>query len=516
MAIPNYLAYDGGMYIESPGADLGSGSGFSGPGVGFAGISQLDVRGLQSGYSAIPPDTMAAKGSLNQIFETSNGAYAVYDTSGNKLAMWADGVFWQNAGQPDAHFANGDSRVLFDTRANRWVIESFGTSTSQIQIAVSDTANALGTWHSVSFTGFDDGAGTGIADYPTLGLDNAAPYIGTNNYSGSNQCLGGSFCGTTMNVISRQDIFAAGGPKVTSLKQYTNTLLDYLTVQDAGFSLQGVNQVGGHDTGQVMAIGAEDYGGTLAKITNPGKSYGSIGATALLDPNTAYNANNPASQPNQPIDAIDTLDDRFSSAVWEYKGKIYGVHTITPADGNPNQVSYLQWYVFDAATQTVVQEGLIGDGTHSFYQGAIAINKSGQVVIAYNESGSDMNVSILAQVLSQAGGGTLALSGNPYLLKTSPIGDYHNGSVQSADPNGRQRWGDYAQVTIDPSNEQSFWIIGEYALGYLPNANTSLSRWGTWISNLDIAPVPEPSAWAMMTLGLGLMGAGLRRRRAAA
>ena len=69
--------------------------------------------------------------------------------------------------------------------------------------------------------------------------------------------------------------------------------------------------------------------------------------------------------------------------------------------------------------------------------------------------------------------------------------------------------GDYAQVTVDPNDPESFWVIGEYALGYLPSATGSFSRWGTYITDIE---VPEPSTWAMMLLGFGVIGGSARRK----
>jgi hypothetical protein len=36
---------------------------------------------------------------------------------------------------------------------------------------------------------------------------------------------------------------------------------------------------------------------------------------------------------------------------------------------------------------------------------------------------------------------------------------------------------------------------------------------GLFIDNISVAAVPEPATWAMMLLGFGLIGAGMRRRK---
>lgn len=494
----------------------------SGPSIGlsFGGITQVDVRALHGNNSLIPPDTNGAVGAT-QYMETTNGAYAVYNKfTGVRTALFTDGSFWTAAGQPPADgtlgtlgFSNGDSRVLYDPSSQKWAVISFGNNLQKIQIAVSDTSDALGTWRSTSFLGFADGYGTGVADYPTLAFDSKAVYIGTNNFSQTTAgCSNGmTFCGTTLNVISRNDIFGAGGPKVTSLKQFV-TNDDGTSANDNGYAIQGVNQVGGTDSGQIAAISAVDYGPLGYSISNPGTAGATQSAPIYFD-TSPYKSNALAAQPDGTRN-IDPLDDRISSTVWEYGGHQYMVHTITkPGETHTS----LEYFVIDAATKTVIQKGTIGDGVHDFFQGSIAINSSGQVVVSYNRSGfgADGKVTIFAQQFNQAvsGDGSLVAVGGPLQIFVSLIGNYHNGSTQFADAVGRQRWGDYSQVSVDPTDRLKFWVIGEYALGYLPNPTTSFSRWGTWISSVDIAAVPEPASWAMMLAGFGLMGAAMRRQR---
>ena len=517
---PAYLTYDGGTTFLPPDGTSGPVGGFGGgplsPNVplSFNGITQLDVRGLHRNSSAIPPDSHGAIGAT-QFFETTNGAYAVYDkVTGTRTALWADGAFWLAAGQPTHYaldFANGDSRVLFDKPSQKWIIESFDASLENIQIAVSDTSDALGTWKSTSFTAYADGHGTGIADYPTLAIDNNAIYIGTNDFSrtaGTCPIPSISFCGTTMNVISRKDIFGLGGPATGSLKQFYTP---YFTVDD-GFAPQGVNQLGS-DTGKVVAIGVNNFGPVRYDISNAGKATATKSASTLVDPITAYDPNQPAAQPDGTRN-IDASDDRISSAAWEFKGKIYAIHTITVTG---EQHTSLEMYVIDAASNAIVQRTIIGDGVHDYFQGSITVNGNGQVVVGYNKSGFGVgeNVALWAQAFDPNPGysGALHLKGAAILLHLSPIGNYHNGSTQGSPAAGRQRWGDYAQVTVDPTNSQSFWIIGEYALGYLPSPTNSFSRWGDWIANVTIGGVPEPQTWSMMIAGAGLIGASLRRRR---
>jgi hypothetical protein len=104
------------------------------------------------------------------------------------------------------------------------------------------------------------------------------------------------------------------------------------------------------------------------------------------------------------------------------------------------------------------------------------------------------------------------------LLKESLVDDYHNGSPEGSDPVGRQRWGDYSTVSLDPTDDQSFWVIGEFAREYNNEAGghpggSGFGRWGTWVTELNVAAIPEPSTWLMMIFGFAAVGATVRRRR---
>ena len=46
---------------------------------------------------------------------------------------------------------------------------------------------------------------------------------------------------------------------------------------------------------------------------------------------------------------------------------------------------------------------------------------------------------------------------------------------------GRNRWGDYSGIALDPSNEKFFWVFNLYAAPRAdePSSNGEDGRWGT-------------------------------------
>jgi hypothetical protein len=128
----------------------------------------------------------------------------------------------------------------------------------------------------------------------------------------------------------------------------------------------------------------------------------------------------------------------------------------------------------------------------------------------------------MARAFKTNADGTLQQLGPEILLKQSLTDRYLNGNPEASGvPAGRQRWGDYSQTTLDPTDPDKFWLIGEFAREANTPENghpggTGFSRWGTWISevswlNLALTPVPEPATWAMMVLGFGFAGIAIRR-----
>ena len=503
---------------------------FNAPGnpfvMGFEGVSQYD--GASFARNFIPPDTMGAVGAT-QYMETSNGAYAVFDkTTGLRTSLVSDVAFWAAAGQTGA---NGDSRVMYNAAADRWVAMSFGANVKDLQIAVSDTSNALGAWKSTKFEGYAGIGFGGTADYPTLAMDTKALYIGTNNFGKGSAAADApnSFRGTTLNVIPMTSLFNATAPTVTNMTRFYTPFTNTAADKDFGFAQQGVNSVTPSASGTVVAASLFFEKSIAIKVN--GVLPGTATAAYLSDPvdinQAAYTSPGPGRQPSVAIPAnqriISTLDERISSSVYEANGRIYMVQTVDPLNDAVDETR-VHYTVLNASTMAILAEGDIGQAGYDYYQGSIAVNSFGEVVIGYNRSGLNVatgKISFMGQSFTTGVTGQLVARSGEMLFKESLTDDYHNGSLFGLASVGRQRWGDYSQVSIDPTDEHKFYAIGQFAREYNNPAGghptgTGGSRWGTWIAVVDAGalPVPEPTTWLMMVFGLGAVGAMARRRAA--
>ena len=522
--LPKMVAIPGDLSTDTNGAAAPSVSS-SGPLVlSFEGISQYD--GASFGRNFIPPDTMGAVG-RSQYMETSNGSYAVFDkNTGNRLSLVSDVAFWAAAGQTGA---NGDTRIMYNAAASRWVTVAFGANVKDLQIAVSDTDNALGTWKSVKFEGYAGLGFGGTADYPTLALDKNAVYIGTNNFAPATSAGTNSFRGTTMNVIPLNSLFGAGAPTVANMKQivtpFTNTASDV----DRGFALQGVNSNSAGSTGTVLAASLFNFDNLGFKINglSASSATGATVGTAQYIGMDAFTSPGPGRQPSVALPAnrriISTLDERISSSVYESQGRIYTVNVVNSGRDALDE-SRVRYTVMDANTLAILDEGDIGEAGFDYFQASLAVNDQGDVVIGYNRSGLDPTtgkISFMARTFATALTGKLIATSIELLLKESLTDDYHNGSLFGANAVGRQRWGDYSQVSIDPDNNERFYLVGQFAREYNlaqfgHPGGTGGSRWGTWIASIDVtglpSNIPEPTSLALALLAIGAMG-GLARRR---
>ena len=206
---------------------------------------------------------------------------------------------------------------------------------------------------------------------------------------------------------------------------------------------------------------------------------------------TAYNGPPTASQPNGD-NTIDAGDTRFGATVVKSNGVLWAVQDVSSGGR-----AALKWIRINASTGAIIGQGVIGDATHDYYYGSIAVNKLGNVVIGYTRSGTGEFASSYASVGTYDA--TSVTFQNPILLKAG-IANYditYGGT--------RNRWGDYSETTLDPNDPTKFWTSQEWASG------TNL--WSTQITEIGIAAAPEPAGWAAFVIGAAMLGVVAVRRR---
>lgn len=467
---------------------------------GFEGTSQLDNCALNECYR--PPDTMGAAGTT-QFLETSNGSISVYDkTNGAVLSRVSMSAFWTAAGQSTSR---GDQRVLFDHYTNRWIAVGFGATGNVINIGVSETADALGTWKSTAITALP----SGTADYPTLGMDSKGVYIGTNNFTPG-------FTGTSLFVIPKSSLFGGLAPTTTDMTTFNTPMAS----PDKGFAIQAAVKWDGNATNSAAVIAdSRDLNAQVFYKINGVNGPGATQSATTVIAGSGYDV---ASRGRQPDGSrtVDTLSPRISANSVQVGDKLYSVATIRSALVGGVSHADIRWTVVDANTGVLLSSGKIDDGDYDYYEGSIAVNEFGAAVIGYNRSGyqtadlngdgkADGNISFLTRAFMVDAMGALTQDGGEMLLRVSDASDYHCSGAGC-----RERWGDYSAVTIDPNDHTKFWAIGEYAADWavIPGFTTTpRAIWHTYIA--EITMVPEPSTYILMLLGLALLTGAAKRRK---
>jgi uncharacterized repeat protein (TIGR01451 family) len=461
-------------------------------GTSFLGIQLSDTA------FAIPPDSMGDVGPT-QILAITNGRIRVFDKSGVVGGLDTD---TDNFFAPVGGLGTADPHVRYDRLSGRWFVTMidlgplgpivpFGPN--GIMIAVSSGSTITGTSSFTFFRFVQDLVGTtpnsdteGFADYDTLGVDKFALYIGVNIF---NQDLT-AFIGTTGFVVRKADLIA-GTLTVTPFRQ----LVGNTCPGSAGpIAPQGVNNDDPSATeGYFIGPDLCEYSKLqVRRISNPGGTPTISGNLTVVVPTTV----DPIAQVQpSPSRTLDGLDSRLFAAMI-HANKITGARTLWTAHNievNSSGVGQTgggrngsRWYELGSLTTTpaLVQAGTLFDSATTnpfgYWIPSVAVSGQGHMALGSSRAGLDpvngfAGVAAAGRFRSDVLGNTQS----PTLAQSSST-FYDDGSNM-----GRQRWGDYSQVGVDPTDDMTMWTFQEYC-----NATNS---WGVRVIQLKAPPPATPN-----------------------
>ncbi len=453
------------------------------------GTSFQAIQVSESGF--IPPDCGADVGPT-QILVHLNGRIKVFSKSGVLGALNADDLtFWTSvrgtAGVSDPH-------IRYDRLSKRWIVVAINVAATnnRIVIAVSSDSVITGTG---SFTFFQFAMNTGgggssdnggFADYPTLGVDANALYIGLNIFNAA----GNAVLGTTAFVVRKSSVLA--GPIVyTAFRQLTNG-----TSTQGPWTPQGVdNDEPGSTEGYFIGVDFINYGQLdIRRISTPGATPTISSNIVLTVPATIAPVLQQHEGEASDTSRLDALDDRLFAAQLK-KNKLTGVATLWTAQNiavNASGVATAggrngsRWYQIGSmtTTPTLIQSGTLYDPGASNIRGywIPTIAMSGQGHAAMGTSYASLNdfagVAVAGRLASDVSG-TIQAPTLAFVASTAY-------NVQPT-TNG-QRWGDYSSTVVDPNDDMTFWTFQEYT-----NATNS---WATRVVQLK-APLPAAPTSAL-------------------
>ncbi len=461
----------------------------------FTGATAADSSGF-------PPDTMGAVGP-SQFIVAINGRIRTF----NKTTGVADGAL--NATM-DTFFASvttplgggvtsnftSDPHIRYDRLSGRWImviidVPNGGVLPNRVLFAVSSGATITGA---ASFTFFQfrhdaltpAGDTNNFADYPTLGIDANALYVGANIFTAA-----GGFAGTSAYVIRKSSILGAGPMVATAFRNLTGT------PGGAGiYTPQGVDNF--------EAVPAEGYFiGTdnaafgrlvLRRVSNaattPALSANiSVTVAATQFPITVPHLGNTGGANGN----LDGSDDRLYAAHLR-NGRLWTAHAsqvnsagAASTVGGRNGSRWYELQGLTTATPTVVQSGTVFDSAAanplSFWMPTITVSGQGHVVMGFSSAGAASSINA---AVTQRWSGDAASTLQPVVNYTASSTAYNPpGDAGSA---GGRRWGDYSNTSLDPEDDMTLWTIQEFC--------DATNSWAVRVAKI-VAPPPPPTLSAV-------------------
>jgi len=447
-----------------------------------AGTSFLAIQVSEAPF--VPPDTQMAVGP-SQILAIANGRIKVFDRNGNLGPLNADtDTFFSSV----TANSTTDPRVRFDRLTGRWFVimidipHSKKNNTVMIAVSSGDTITGTSSFTFYSFTqntASPSGDSGLFADYPTLGIDRHALYIGCNMF-------GATFAGTTGFVINKSNLLS-GTLSVTAFRSLG-------TAGGAGpYAPQGVdNDDPNSNEGYFIGTDISTKGRlVLRRVSNPGSTPTISGNINITVPTTTTPL---GSVPNLGGGGLDDIDDRLFAATLK-NGRLWTAHNIeVNASGVADSAGGRdgsRWYEITNLTATpgLRQSGTVFDSAASnpanYWIPTLAMSGQGHVALGCSVAGNNEHAEIA--VCGRLTNDPLGTMSAPMVVQTS-ASTYNVSAVP-------QRWGDYSVVLVDPLDDMTLWTGQEYC-----NANNS---WGTRVIQLLAPPPALPTNCSPSTVAAG-------------
>ncbi|HVF73089.1 MAG TPA: hypothetical protein VM940_15915 [Chthoniobacterales bacterium] len=515
-------------------------------------------EGMSVGNSCgncLPPDTVGAVGP-NHYVQMVNSHIAVYSKTGAVLsAPKAINTLWSSV--PNTICAthnNGDPIVLYDQLADRWLVSQFTVQESTENyaecIAISQTPDPTGPYYLYQF----DQSPDVFHDYPHIALWPDGYYMSTHLFPNdpTASVVAGAWAFERPKMLLGQParfVFFDESPLLTNTYTPFGQLpasLDGTTLPPAGSPNYFAEVTDANEPNTPPAAGLHD----VMRIwkfhvdwNDPTKSTFGVGSTtAAPHPTIAGQYTGEAGQPNftlpiadyiasacqiengpndcspqkvnppQPPQYLDVLGDRLMFRVvyrnfGDHESMIVQHTADTPPDPSTGVGrNGVRWYELRglSTTPTVFQQSTFAplqDPANPLWRwmGSAGIDRDGNIAIGYTASGPNTFPS-----LHYAG----RLASDPLNQLAQGEGILFPGQgieIQTGVFPFRNRWGDYSALTIDPTDDCTFWYTNEYIeendalLGAAWRTRIGSFKFPTCGTGVGPTPTPTPSPGATAT-----------------
>ncbi len=432
----------------------------------FAG---LDFNTWGAGW---PPDTVGDVGPNNYV-QAVNTSVGIYSKTGAQQAAFTFNSLWSGAGSgtPCDTTHNGDPTVVYDPAADRWFVADFAWTNLMSGpyyecIAVSKTGNPVtdGWW--LYAVRADDAGHPYLADYPKMGIWPDGLYMTANMFDCLNaSCSSATYKNVRVWALNRTQMEAGAAVQVIIV----DTTSSY-------FSLLPSNLRGSAPpAGTPNYLVAEDL---IAYKFDVWKFH----VDWAVPSNSTFTGPRQVSQTNYTLASgafipqpgtttkIDSLEDRMMMQA-QYRN-LSGTESLWVSHTVGNAPAGVQWAQINVTGGTVsttpVQQQIFGnlgsDGVHRWMP-SLAVDQAGNMAVGYSASSSGVFPSI-----RYAG-----------RLATDPVNTLAQGEATMYAGTGSQtvntRWGDYSAMSVDPTDDCTFWYTNEY---YAANGGDWQTRIGSF------------------------------------
>ncbi|MEO8503891.1 MAG: hypothetical protein ABI609_08355 [Acidobacteriota bacterium] len=459
---------------------------------------------------AFPPDSMGTVGP-SQFITFVNGRIRSFTKAGV-----ADGVI--NA-DPDVFFASvstpvggavlldftSDPQIRYDRFTARWYMSIIdvpcttancsATAANRWLLAVSDAASAgvisgATVW---TFFQFQADPGTNFCDYPSLGIDVNALYVGCNMFSSA-----GAEVGANGYVIRKSSTLGAGPLTVT---MFANIVVG------AGAGPESPRGVDNFDATATEGyfVGADRAAFstvTFRRVSGPGTATPTISSNISVTvptttlPNPVTHAGNTGGNNGR----LDSLDDRFFQAMVR-NGRLWAAHNFRVsaagvASAAAASRNATRWYEFQnlTTTPTVVQSGTVFDNAatlaaaRQYWIPSVVVTGQGHSVMGLSMAGTPVGATPV--YVGRLSGDTLGTMTGPPTVAAVSFGTTTANYNPPSDPGGGsgRRWGDYSFTVVDPLDDMTVWTIQEY--------NQALNSYAVRVGRLAAPPPATPNCTA--------------------
>src|SRR5438128_3474520 len=454
---------DGALQLFSPAPTIPA------PLLTFEGLSNQNNFNI-FGFRVNPPDPNGAVGPNNYV-EIINLVFGVYDKAGNLLLGPVDtGSLWAGFAIPDCTDPSGDPVVVYDQLEDRWLLSQFTTRgpTFYNCVAISQTGDPTGAYFRYAFS-----TGVNFPDYPKYGLWRNSYIITTREFGPTIEY------GIGVYALER-DKMLAGDPNARVVRFFLDgnapgmlpLVGDGLLPPDIDGRTKPANGA------PAPIVGTQDdnasYGATSDALNiwelsvkwqdNPVASI--VLKTQL--PVASFDSIFPCApgsrdclpQPGIPVGDPRDLDilsyrQRPTFRLGYRNFRTYeSLVTNQSVEALPG-VAGARWYEIrrTGGSYSVYQQGTYApnDGVHR-WMGSIAQDKNGNMALGF----SVVNGVNVYPGIRYTG----RLAGDPLGQMTLGEGTIINGSGVQTTLNSR--WGDYTDMTLDPTDDCTFWYINEY------------------------------------------------------